>query len=366
MDDRSRRVWIIVALLLTGAGVARGQNPPTPEPNALVVRDPPLPPPPARYFAPPDGWFAGAEFDLIAPRFATLRTTRAASDITFLGAVRSLDLDTAGAGELDLGYRWEDGNGLMLSSRGSGSTAHVVRGGQPGYGLAPTAFTRAFFDQAGAQGDGAVYGFGDGTRDLHAHVTAGRLDFDYLSAPAFLGDSFRLGWSGGLRVVGQSAELRADDSFTITRTDSANGSQAALPVTTHQRVTNSFGGLGAHLALDGSWALGESGFALLGKVDGGLVGGGARQRASFSMSGPVSEPGATSEVRPSAVVTTLNARAGVSYTVLLSRAWVRLSAGYQFEEWWFDAVGKPAEQEALFKRLDWLDHGAFLRGEIGF
>jgi hypothetical protein len=96
------------------------------------------------------------------------------------------------------------------------------------------------------------------------------------------------------------------------------------------------------------------------------VGGRARQRASLSMSGPVSEPEAAAEVHGGAVVPTLNVRVGVQYSVPLSRALLRLGVGYEFEEWWFDAVGGGAAHHALFKRLDWLDHGAFLRGEIAF
>jgi hypothetical protein len=50
---------------------------------------------------------------------------------------------------------------------------------------------------------------------------------------------------------------------------------------------------------------------------------------------------------------------------------VRLSAGYQFEAWWFstfqmDDFFFPGGSDDLVKRLDWQSHGLFVRSVFEF
>jgi hypothetical protein len=43
-----------------------------------------------------------------------------------------------------------------------------------------------------------------------------------------------------------------------------------------------------------------------------------------------------------------------------------VSTGYELDAWWFGAIGHGAGQNALFKGLDQLSHGRFVRCRLDF
>jgi hypothetical protein len=59
-------------------------------------------------------------------------------------------------------------------------------------------------------------------------------------------------------------------------------------------------------------------------------------------------------------------QAGVQYTLPVERVWLRFSAGYGLEAWWFRATGAGANDRALYRDIDILDHGPFGRCEVSF
>jgi hypothetical protein len=61
----------------------------------------------------------------------------------------------------------------------------------------------------------------------------------------------------------------------------------------------------------------------------------------------------------------VSVQAGLSWSRPLGNAWMRLDGGYRYDQAWMDATGKDAE-DALYRHIGWLNHGPFVRLEIGF
>src|SRR5262249_8809993 len=101
--------------------------------------------------------------------------------------------------------------------------------------------------------------------------------------------------------------------------------------------------------------------ALFAKVDGALMLGHGEQDVGlnflgtpfdFRRSGPETVP-------------YLNVQGGLSWTHSTNFGWGRLDAGSLYEQWWLHASGKDSN-EALFPHINWLNHGPFVRMQVGF
>jgi hypothetical protein len=370
-----RRAWLPVLALAVVCRVGLAQVPAdsrmaiaspagSPGPNYQTAGEPA----PVVPGCPCCGWFVDLEAGAIDPRITELKTSRDGSYI-FLRQVHSLDLDWSGVGEVGLGYRFAGGNGVRLSYRGFGSESHTTQTGDAA-AFDPLFFV-GFFAGMGPMGLPSP-SISPAVRDLHARLDVNRLDLDYFSAEHILGDSFLVGWTVGARLAILHLDTQVSDRFIITEQVSPTLLPStlvfsnSLPIDLHQGATDTTTVAGIHAGLNGSWSPAGNGWALFGKADGGILGGGSTQRYSISMSGPAALPEESGTTHGGSLMTTLNLQAGVQYTVPLERLWMRLSAGYQFEAYWFSAVGGGADKHALYKEIDLTDHGPFARCEIRF
>jgi hypothetical protein len=314
------------------------------------------------------GWFFSLEAAAVAPSLTHLKTSRDGAG-TFLGQVHSQDLDWTALGEIDLGYRFGCGDGIGFSFRALSSSGDRQSVNDP-LSLEPGFFVG--FNAGLTAPNGFTFSTSSAARELHTRFDLQRYDIDYLSAERTYGPSFHVGWLGGARLVALHLDSSATDFFTITAQPSAmaaaNGAlPMILPVALRQSAKMDTTAGGVHLAGYGAWAPAANGLELFGKADAGFLVGGSSQKYGVSaITGLGGFPELDGHTHGTMLVTTANLEAGISYTIPLERIWLRLSAGYLLETYWFSATGGGASQHALFKEIDLIDHGPFARFEVRF
>jgi hypothetical protein len=255
------------------------------------------------------GWFGALEVDAVGPSVKN----RLNAPVTIGGAVTtvllpSADLNWTAIPHVELGYRLEQGAGELLVSYRSLNAA--------GSG------NIAAFDAAG------------NSAPLTSHLNMSVIDFDYASRENSLGPLWDMKWRTGIRV----ATIFFDSSATT----------ALLS----QHESNNFTGGGLHFGLHLKRRLGESGFSLVGQLDGGAVLGSVHQLYSETVAGAGSGQALASQVEPAPV---LEVRFGVDYAPPQLSS-LRLSTGYLFERWWTVGETHGTQGEVTYQ-------GLFFRGE---
>lgn len=184
-----------------------------------------------------------------------------------------------------------------------------------------------------------------------------------------------------MRGAWLAAGLTADDSYGVFQAalDPLTGaplSQQSHRVFEHKRASASLTAGGLHLGADGTWALGQTGLCLFAGIDGGLLGGAEKGRYARWGSQPQGPTNPTTSESHTALAATFNATAGVQYVVPWRGGSLRLSAGYQYEAWWFTTwqsggssnffTMSISDPGPLFRELGWQSQGLFLRSELVF
>jgi Legionella pneumophila major outer membrane protein precursor len=180
--------------------------------------------------------------------------------------------------------------------------------------------------------------FGPTGASLRSRLDFQVLDIDYGSYEPSLGPGWDMKWRVGVRG-------------TINYSDS----QAANGVLS-QQTTNRFWGIGPHAALDLRRWIGNSGFALFGRIDTSLPFGRLAQRFIEDT------PAAAGEARffENLPLLSINAQAGITWSPARSDRF-RVTAGYTWEHWWdvgSQGVFTGVSREELniqggFARLEW-------------
>ena len=197
------------------------------------------------------------------------------------------------------------------------------------------------------QGDGTNSQFngvgGNVSSRLQLHV----LDLDYTLSDLFPNDlwlvprQFRL--TGGVRVAG------IDDKT------SASGGNIQI-----QSASNTFIGAGPRFALESLYPISNSGGAwtLFGKVDAAGIVGSDRQTFNQTTTGL---GGATASASSSSTVAVpvVGLRTGVNWLPEWGSGCVKMSAGYQWERWYYLGTSTDSFNELTIQ-------GPFVRGEVAF
>ncbi len=257
------------------------------------------------------GWFGALEVDAVGP--GVKQTLNAPLNI---GRGTTLSMPTAGLDwtampRVDLGYRLGQGAGeFVLSYRG------LVSAGSS---------SLANFDGAG------------NTAPLRSHLDMNVIDIDYASRENSLGPLWDMKWRTGARI----ATIFFDS--------------AASTALISQYQSNNFVGGGVHFGVNLKRRLGDTGFSLIGELDGGVVLGHIHQLYAESING-AGTASATAQANEPAPV--LEVRFGVDYAPQALPN-LHLSTGYIFERWW--AVG-----ETLGTLGEVTFQGVFCRGEWRF
>jgi hypothetical protein len=197
-------------------------------------------------------------------------------------------------------------------------------------------------------GNGVVSGFDAlGPGGLTSRVNFNVVDLDYSGSEISLGHWMDMKWRVGVRYSNIYFDSRI--------------SGAAL----EQHGSSLFNGAGPRAGLDLWKALPPPGLALFGRIEGNFLVGPVNQHFGESLrladgtivsgtGGP--PPGAfTNTATPMA----LTLEAGLGYTPLDWGHWVRLSAVYQFQQWW--NLGIPLESNGQLSI-----NGVFFRAEITY
>ena len=305
------------------------------------------------------GWFVAVEGGVVDPHLGSVKTSSDGA-ITFLAGMSSLNLDWGPVGEVDLGYRFPAGNGVRLSYRAFDSSGHTESTGNAAF-LEPT----FFLGLNNGVSPGLLYGVNvsPAIRDLRTELQFNRIDLDYLSAAHAFGDTVRLAWILGARLVVLRVDAVVDDAFTLT-----NMANQALGLTVHQGATDLTTAGGAHAGLDACWTPGGGPMGAFGLLDAGILGGGSTQRYSVGLRTASMGAWDSGSTHGGSLIGTFNLQAGLQYDVPLWRTGtcLRVRGGYEFEMYDFTATGSGAGKHALYKRFDLTDHGLFLRAELPF
>jgi hypothetical protein len=255
------------------------------------------------------GCFGAAEVDIVGPAVKhRLNSLVNLGGVPTIVSLPSAELNWTAIPRVELGYRLGQATGEFmmvyrgLYTSGSGSIAA--------------------FDAAG------------NTADLRSHLHLNVIDLDYASRENSLGPLWDMKWRTGARI--------ATVFFDST---------ATAPLLS-ERETNNFVAAGLHFGLNLKRRLGDTGFALVGDIDTGVVLGAVHQEFSAAMPGTSSDIPRSRATEPAPM---LEVRFGVAYAPQLLPN-LRLSTGYVFERWW--AVGEtPLTQGEITYQ------GVFLRGE---
>lgn len=315
------------------AGVINGPPgcPPLEDRNGTILHGDPLVDP-SLYSVP--GWFAAVETDIVKPQVkydlsssVPLAPTpllalgppffTGAPPLGFTNQVQlpMPALDWTAAPRVELGYRFGDGCGeLKLTYRS------VVSEGSE---IVPN------FDPAGA---GLIHG----RLDLET------VNFDYLSQEYSLGPGWDIKWIVGVTFA---------DLFMDSQGDG---------VILDQRSSDHFYGVGPHAGLDLFRGFGNTGLAMFGKLDMSMVFGRVHDGFAETVYAGAGQPltsGATAFDATEAAPT-IGVEAGLAWKPWACRRF-RLSAGYEFEEWWY--VGTANGNHATLS-----DQGFFLRSEWNY
>jgi hypothetical protein len=380
MSVRQRSLPILALLnLLTIAKPLPAQSPVEVPPAEAIVDPVPLVPPTTEPMIPvsvvpagPPAWFVVAEVGVVKPSFTRLGTTPDGEANTFLGLTRSFDLDWTVLPALEIGYRCACGAALQVSYRYLSATGNQ----QTSVGNAGSVYPSIF-----APGPvGTSDAFDPNVplqRGAHAHLEENWLDLDYVSVTRSDSAAWWR-WSLGVRLASLRSDFQTRDDFSLQMSSIAGSptNPVSIPFTVQQHATDTTFAGGGHVALEGGWQLGETGLALVGKVDGGIMAATNRQSLDVGAIAAVADPvtGApvttmpdvTGRVRGPGVIPTVNVQAGLGWSTSWGAACFSLTLGYELERWWFTATGRNAAQNALFTHIDSLSHGPFVRGGLDY
>lgn len=256
------------------------------------------------------GWFGVAEVSAMGSSVATrLRAPVALGGVTTLLELPSADLQWTAMPRVELGYRWGQASGaLIFSYRGLNTQGTSNLAG---------------FDAAG------------NTAPLSSHLTMTVFDMDYASDETALAPLWDMKWRTGGRV-------------TTIFFDSS----AATPLLL-QHESNNFVGGGIHFGLDLRRRLADTGFSIVGQVDGGMVLGRVNQLYAEAVPGLGTTAITASAIEPAP---TLDVRLGLDWSPL-ELPNLHFSAGYAFERWWTvgETTGRQGEVtvQGVFVRGEW-------------
>ena len=255
------------------------------------------------------GWFAALEVDAVGPAVKN----RLTAPVTAGGGVTNVQLPGASLNwtampHVELGYRLGQASGeFLISYRGLNAS-----------GLGNI----AGFDAAGHTGP------------LSSHLSMNVIDFDYAHRENSLGPLWDMKWRAGVRV----ATLFFDSS-------------AATPLL-NERESNNFAGAGPHFGLGLKRRVGNTGFSLIGDVDGGAVLGRVNQLYEANVPGA---PGGSAFASTNEPAPVLEVRFGLDFNPR-SCLNLHLSTGYVFERWWTVGETLGTQGEVTYQ-------GVFCRGE---
>ncbi len=245
---------------------------------------------------PQPGWVADVEVDVLLPHVSNgVHDTVTIGGVTSQIKLGSTRLDWTGAPRVELGYRLPDGFGEFdLSYRFVGSS-----------------------------GNGTVFGPGaapDGPAALHSRLDIQEADLQYASNEISI-CSWWTKWHFGLRGTDIFFDSRADESKAA-----AGGGSGVY----ERRMTNNYWGIGPSFGLDLERRIGDSGFTIVGRLDGAIFLG--RDEQGFF---EVATSGATAQAIRSnpQPAPTANWSLGVAWRPPSCQA-LRCFIGYQGEGWW--------------------------------
>jgi hypothetical protein len=317
---------------------------PPDQPASLYLAPPPTPaytcdPLPGPYFEqdprldrpefPQPGWFADAEIEAVGSHFkdrlfGMLQVgSRAPDTIHVPGA----ELEWTASPRIELGYRLPSGFGDIALSYRSLAT----------------------------EGSGSILGAG-GIALLKSRLDVHIADLDYISREMSLWPHCGMRWRFGLRYVSLYYDAQQSEPFA----EAAAGSGVF-----DMRNTNDYQGWGAHAGVQLERALEDSGFALVGRIDGAYLLGRTRQVFSEETTtlGPDGQPlaGAVRFGDPTAVPI-LNLQLGLGWQPP-EHPYTHFFLGYEYEYWWNAA---RLATSAPPSRGELSDQGIVLRAEFNF
>jgi hypothetical protein len=287
--------------------------PPPPATPTLIVPPPPphepgydmvpllLPEPPGSPWNGPHGMFAGALVGLAFPQF------------TRFSGFPTTHLDPTVSPEFTLGYRFGYGGSVLFDYR--------------------------LLDTSGSHSSDDF--------SVHSRLRLNTWDIDYQSPLHCNPGGWAWQWQIGVRFA-----------------DWEQGSRFVDPIDGTVAACNRFSGAGPHLGLSIWRMFDDRGLALFAKVDGAILVGDGDQALSAPSLGSGLTP-ITFGISGPETIPYLNVQAGVSWMATFHSCWLRLDAGYQYEQWWMQATGKNSF-EAFYPDIGWLSHGPFIRCQIGF
>ena len=271
----------------------------------------------------PVGWFANLELTAANPRISTRQQSGSLLSGTFADPIapQATPLDWTVMPKLTVGYRRPEGLGDLSASY------------------------RFLY----SQGNQAISPFGtspsgSGVSRLQLHV----LDLDYTLSDLFPSDLFlvprQVRLTGGVRVAG-----------------AYNKSSVSGGNILGQSASNTFVGAGPRFALESLYPISSTGWTIFAKVDAAGMIGTDRQSFSQTISGPSSSIISASATSPGSTVgvPSVGLRSGVNWLPDWGNGGVKMSAGFQWERWFFLGTGSDSYNELTIL-------GPFVQGEMMF
>jgi Legionella pneumophila major outer membrane protein precursor len=245
---------------------------------------------------PQPGWLADVEVDVNQPHVSNgIHDTVTLGGITSQVKLGSARLDWTGSPRVELGYRLPDGFGEFDIS----------------------------YRFLGARGTGTVEGPGaapDGPASLVSRLDIQVADLQYASNEISI-CTWWMKWHLGLRGTDVFFDSRADEDPAVA----AGGSGVF-----ERRMTNSFWGIGPSWALDLERRIGDSGFTVVGRLDGAIFLG--RLEQGFFEVATTGASAQTIRSNPEPVPT-VDWSIGIAWRPPSCQA-LRCFIGYQGEGWW--------------------------------
>ncbi len=270
----------------------------------------------------PVGWYSALEVTAANPRLSFRQNSGSLLSGTFPDPIAPTyaPLDWTAMPKFTLGYRRPEGYGDLsvsyrfLLSQGSQSLSQFSGGGT-----------------------------GSGSSNLQLHV----MDFDYNLSDLFPNDLWlmprQIRLTAGARVAGIQ--------------DKATNSGGSI---LSQSATNRFVGAGPRLALESLYPISSHRWTLFSKFEGAGVIGVDRQSYSQSVSGSnnvITSGSASNSVTVGVPV--IGLKAGLNWLPDWGGGNVKMSAGYQWERWFFLGTDTTSNNELTIQ-------GPFVRGEVAF
>jgi hypothetical protein len=294
-------------------------------PGPYFERDPRLDPP----TLPPPGWYTAVEIGIVGPHVKNRLTDTVvvgdrAPDVVHLP---DAELDWTAAPRFEIGYR--------LSS---------------GFGEIALAY-RFLVSQGSSQLLGA-----DGPATIKSRLDLNIVDLDYGSREFFTEQCPYCGmkWRFGIRY----ADVFFDSQMVEPFSEAAVGSGIVA-----SGAGNNFWGIGPHVGLELTRQFEQTGFALVGSVDGATLLGRIRQNFFEAFTSPgAAGAGQTGHTRESGSqsVPIINTFVGVRWQPPRYPP-IHFDAGYTYEYWW-----NAGRNSGTNSRGELSDQGVLLRAELNF